>query len=419
MTQTSRVLYVGSFTDGELLKDLIGSEDVSPDFATNNFQKGFCQSLDCAEIDYDVVCLPFVRRKKINRNALFIYEGRNYKSESRLVWHLPNCTIPVFRTVWEFFLLFLLIPLLKIHRYERVIIFSPSPSFNLPFIFYSIIFWSRRKLICIVDDLPEFSQDFKFSGIRLMKKCYSKLFEACNRFYFGIIFLSSGAQKRIGIGCKNWMLMEGVLPNESFDDLETHIPEDCFGRTQFINTEYILYTGSLDNRQGVANLIKGFLKIIDDLPHINLVLCGQGAGRKTLERKYSNIKNIFFMDAVPRRELRHIMERSMCLVIPVDPSNDFTNFFFPSKLIEYMSSGTVTVGYRLGCIPSEYFPHFVEIHNSEGEFPRHCEISKTIFQILSMPEHERKKLGSSAKHFIEEYKGSHNWGKKLKSWLSL
>ena len=55
-----------------------------------------------------------------------------------------------------------------------------------------------------------------------------------------------------------------------------------------------------------------------------------------------------------REELLKMERRATVMINPTPARLNFTKYFFPSKTMEYLASGTPTVMYRLGCMPKEY-----------------------------------------------------------------
>ena len=98
----------------------------------------------------------------------------------------------------------------------------------------------------------------------------------------------------------------------------------------------------------------------------------------------------------------------MLLVNPRPTDEEYTNYSFPSKTLEYMSSGTYTLSTRLGGVPEEYFAHLgvIEDYTSSG-------IRDTIITALAKGRKELHKLGMEAKSFVLENKNNVKQGEKI------
>ncbi|MBC8216679.1 MAG: glycosyltransferase family 4 protein [Candidatus Marinimicrobia bacterium] len=108
----------------------------------------------------------------------------------------------------------------------------------------------------------------------------------------------------------------------------------------------VLYSGNIGLAQELKVVILSAI-LLKDYP-INFQIIGDGVQRKTLEKMTADhlLKNVKFIDPMPRKELiTYIKSASVCLV-PLKKSPLFLNAI-PSKLLEYMACGKpVIVGIR-------------------------------------------------------------------------
>ena len=97
------------------------------------------------------------------------------------------------------------------------------------------------------------------------------------------------------------------------------------------------YAGTVGISHGLDTLVKGFMKISSSL-NICLLIIGSGAMHKELKSivNEQNIKNVIILDAVPKKEIDHIISLfDICLVSLRDmPAYDKV---IPSKLFEAAS----------------------------------------------------------------------------------
>ena len=215
------------------------------------------------------------------------------------------------------------------------------------------------------------------------------------------------------------IVVEGIYYAQEISDVTFNNTGDfLFGKGQFSGL-YILYAGSMDQRQGVETLIRAFQKLVDAENDMHLFLCGQGPEKEYLEEQYLNSTNVSFLNPLPRSQLFNLMKSAVCLVIPIDPNNEFARYFFPSKLIEYLASGAVTCMYRLPCVSADYLPYIAEIDDSSGKITREEEMVIALSKIVKSSVEERRRFGDAARHFILKKKDSVAWGKKLKQWLEI
>ena len=103
----------------------------------------------------------------------------------------------------------------------------------------------------------------------------------------------------------------------------------------------------------------------------------------------------------------------MLYVNPVLSSQEFTRFFFPSKTLEYLASGTPTLMAPLKCMPKEYEEHLYYFNDESIEG-----IAHRIVEICEKPEAELKERGEGASVFIHQYKTPQPQVEKILSFLN-
>lgn len=81
-----------------------------------------------------------------------------------------------------------------------------------------------------------------------------------------------------------------------------------------------------------------------------------------------------------------------------NPEDDYTKYSFPSKMIEYMISGTPMLTTRLPGIPEEYFD---KVYPVEYDFDKMAQVIDFIMQ--DTPE-ARREMGRKAQKFVIENK---------------
>ena len=95
------------------------------------------------------------------------------------------------------------------------------------------------------------------------------------------------------------------------------------------------------------------IKIIDS-EKFEFWIAGRGKysdSVKEAEKKYDNIK--FFGFVSPQKALE-LQAEADALICPRLPDGDITRYTFPSKLMEYLSTGKTVITYHLEGIPEEY-----------------------------------------------------------------
>jgi len=155
----------------------------------------------------------------------------------------------------------------------------------------------------------------------------------------------------------------------------------------------IFYSGTLALRYGIEKLLKSFSLI--ENPELRLWICGAGDGEEKVKEYAEKDSRIIFKGQLDRLEILKLQRKATILINPRDAKEDFTKYSFPSKTIEYLSSGTPTILYKLAGIPEEYYNYcfICEENGTEG-------LKNLIVKVLELPEEIRNNIGEKAKSFI-------------------
>lgn len=263
------------------------------------------------------------------------------------------------------------------NKQEKVVLtYSVNPLHVIP------LFLLRR--ICHFEVLTLCSEVSVFrrtENVSLAGRISRKISSILDNGFDGYIFLSPYMNEVVNLKNRPFIVMEGIAD------------EECdYGQVE--KKRAILYAGGLVEDNGIGILLEGFASC--GRSDIELWICGEG----TMENivcdyvdKYSNIK---YYGILPNETVQQMEREAMLLVSPRFSKNEFTKYSFPSKTIEYMSSGTPTVLTRLAGIPEEYFKYayVLEDETSYG-------MEMLIKEVLQQSDQERAKLGTSAKKFVQ------------------
>ena len=91
------------------------------------------------------------------------------------------------------------------------------------------------------------------------------------------------------------------------------------------------------------------------------------------------------------------------LINPRSAEGEFTKYSFPSKIMEYLASGTPTLIYALPGIPEEYYKYCYVIKENQQDVNV---LSNYIMTLYNKPQDELSKTGALAREFIINNKSS-------------
>mgnify|MGYP000985488788 CR=1 FL=1 len=202
---------------------------------------------------------------------------------------------------------------------------------------------------------------------------------------------------------KPYLVVEGMI-----DEKNAFLIDDVLGKCKKIeDSTVVVYTGSLKSQYGIKNIIDAVLLTKEK----KLVLEIYGAGdmeHEILEISKAN-DNIRFFGWVPNPVAMKAQREADFLINARAPGDEYTKYSFPSKILEYMLSGTPIITTILPGMPDEYSDYVLKIEGNDPE-----SICDALKIALSMSLEKRCQLGLKALDFAKE-KGYRQQGAKILS----
>lgn len=247
----------------------------------------------------------------------------------------------------------------------------------------------KGSVIGIAPDIYEYMADVnkitpqKPFVSQIMKKRLVKAYQKMD----GYVFLTEQMNDVINVNNKPYMIIEGLVEKENSKIIDYKNRE-----------KIILYAGGLSKRFGVLELIESFEKI----KGAKLYLYGSGELEELIKKKSEKNKNIVFWGSCPNKDVVKMEKRSYILVNPRG-IDEYTKYSFPSKLMEYLLSGTVVLTTKLPGIPKEYDDYLIYIKD----------LKKDLENILNKDLEELNKIGSANNLFVNNKKNNIVQAKKI------
>lgn len=254
------------------------------------------------------------------------------------------------------------------------------------------------KLCLIVPDLPEFMGDSNFFLISVLKKAESIVVKKALLKFDAFVLLSQYMKEPLNVANRPSICVEGIY-NPKDDDDVVITPE----KTQQKN---VFYSGTLDSRYGILNLLDAFALINSD--EYSLWLCGDGNCKNEVIARSNVDPRIKFFGQKPREWVLDLQRRATVLVNPRTSEGEFTKYSFPSKTIEYLVSGVPAVIYKLPGIPEEYFDYCFVADREDA-----TGLKEKIVEVCEMNDDKRQTFGLAAKCFIKEQKNAKRQCEKI------
>ncbi len=261
--------------------------------------------------------------------------------------------------------------------------------------------YKHIKTCIVVPDLPEYMSVGRMRAsalFRFAKNVEIRLIKHSIRKTKHFVLLTDAMKEWFGRPIKH-TVVEGIAA-----DLGGEAASETAEKQRTI-----LYAGGINSAYGVLDLVKAFIKA--DRPDWQLALYGAGAALAEIAQIAADHPNVRLMGRVPNSVVVKAQKEVSVLVNP-RRNQEFTRYSFPSKIMEYMSSGTPVLAYKLDGMPDEYDPYFYHIpEQTDG-------LTAALRDVMALTDEERGEMGQRARQFVAENKTPAKQCRKIVKLLS-
>lgn len=369
-----RIVYVASCVSEAVYGKLFSKPESRPAFQAQKYHRLFAEGL-AAHTRVDVVGYPSVDGAAMEESSLDLPEEtaggvryhyiRTYRNQLRRWLHL--CAGSFFRCMK------------LLDRDSVVMIDCLNQMTGLGALLAS---WVKGcRCVGIVTDLPEFLGGGPTVALAefLIRRCTD------------YVVLTQAMNDRINKKGKPYVVLEGhadIAMEAQKPSLEKKgKPRIC------------LYAGSIQKIYGIERLVEGFC--LAKLPGTQLHIYGAGDYQRQLEKIAGEDPNVFYGGLLLPSQVVEKEQEATLLVNPRPSEEEYVKYSFPSKTMEYMSTGTPVLTTRLPCLPEEYLPHlyFIEKETPQG-------VAEALKRVLSEPEEALVQKGCQARRFVLEQRNN-------------
>lgn len=243
----------------------------------------------------------------------------------------------------------------------------------------------KIKVCIVVPDLPEYMNPSGmlrggfYAKAKQIEIAWLKHCTRCIRCY---VLLTDGMRKWFKHDIQ-YTVIEGIAPDNQ------DIPENM------VREKTIIYAGGIRREYGVLDLIDAFKQVT--MPDWRLVIYGDGSDLELAKESARCDNRIVFMGMQLNTVVVEHQKRASLLVNP-RKNEEFTKYSFPSKILEYMSSGTAMLAYRLDGVPREYDDYYYVIDEGRDG------LTQSLRRVMEITEEERQQMGNAAKEFVRKNK---------------
>lgn len=239
-----------------------------------------------------------------------------------------------------------------------------------------------NRVLGFITDMPI----FMFGKNSIYKAIDDFIISQCT----DLIFLTKQMSYKYCKKNKNYSIIEGLA---DFSDLEKSWESIIGNQVNTAQSRVLMYAGSLHKCYGIEMLVKAFSKIKKE--NIELHIYGRGDFEKELIKYTKSNGNIRYFGAVPNEQIVLAEKEADLLINPRTSEGEYTKYSFPSKVIEYMASGTPILMNMLPGIPDEYreYCYCFESETVDGYV-------NSLNSILSMDLKSLQVMGEKAQKFV-------------------
>lgn len=399
-----KILYVSTLTSSRLINNFFATSGKNPGFSTQKFHRMLAKGFVKNNIEFQTLTgLPIGRdmSKKIFWNqAKEIENGVNYN-------YIPFVNLPGLRHLFLIIYSFFYVLFWGVSNKKNKVIVCDVLNISVcigSLLASKII---GVKSVGIMTDMP----GLMVSRNTNVKHRFRSIIPMINKSYllsFSMyVFLTEQMNEVINKKNRPYIVMEGLVDESIFEK----------SYKDMLNVEnnrhrILLYAGGLHERYGLKTLVEAFMKLSD--VDVQLHLYGDGIFAEELISNYcKKDKRIIYHGIVANEKVVEDEIKATLLINPRPTNEDFTQYSFPSKNMEYMLSGTPVLTTMLPGMPKEYYPHIYVFEDESVEG-----YAKTLENVLSLSKTELQEKGRIAKEFVLQKKNNVYQTKRILSLIN-
>jgi glycosyltransferase involved in cell wall biosynthesis len=256
----------------------------------------------------------------------------------------------------------------------------------------------NAKIVMLVPDLPQFMHLTMSKTKRFLKALDWQYIKRAIKRIDKFALYSKHMAEFLKLKENSWCVLEGSINQ---NDVLNEEPE------KDDNIVSVMYSGVADTRYGLPELLDAFSLIKED--NYELWITGIGNAVPLIKERAEKDSRIKYLGFLPSRKDLLLKQKSATMMINVrKPEEAASAYCFPSKLFEYMISGSPVLSFKIAGIPDEYFNYLIPMENSNPQT-----IADAILEVGSMNIEDRETLGKKSREFVLSNKNKNAQAEKL------
>lgn len=365
------IVYAVSTCSNKVYRQLFEHVEKKPAYHIQKYHRLLIEGL-AANAKVDVVANPPVNRSVMNKAFVWLPE----EMEGGAKYHyIPAIRNPVLKLAWvgvgTFFKAFFLLK-----KDSAVVVDCLNRVAAMAGLFAARVRGCR--CVSIVTDIP----DLMYCG-----NTARKLSNFIIRHSTDYVFLTQAMNNYLGNTKKPYVVLEG----HADITMEAHKPS----MEKKLSPRVCMYAGCISKQYGLGDLVTAFQRA--DIPGTQLHLYGPCDYPEELKQIAAEDPRIVYGGMLLNTEIVDKEMEATLLVNPRPTHEEFVKYSFPSKTMEYMSTGTPVLTTKLPGMPEAYYPHvyFIEQETVDG-------IVDALKRTLSYSDDALFQMGCQARTFVLE-----------------
>lgn len=258
-----------------------------------------------------------------------------------------------------------------------VIMYAINPIFESVLLRLKVKY--NIKIVTICSEIPQMRRYNKSLSSKLKKKILSYY----NQKFDGYIFLTEQMRKFIHNRNIKYIVLEGIAP------MIMHEPAAN-------KKNIIMYAGGLSR----DNNIPLFLDYCRKIASIDEIwICGDGPDENLVKNMSKSDQRVKYFGRLNIDKVQMLEKQAKILVNLRSPNVELTKYSFPSKILEYISMGSLVLSTKLDGIPDEYYNHLIAVDLTDKD-----DFQKKVVKCLMMQPSEYRNKCLDAQIFLKEKK---------------
>lgn len=365
--------------------------------AGNKMQWNIIRCLSSYE-DIVVDCVSVLPVAPFPKDKCLYCKTRTYELFDNVKTVAPGfCNVPAIKQIWQAIAVYLAAKkLINDCQNTAVLCYNLFPQIGLP------MRWLKRKypkctFYTLLADLPiddAKNRNVVSSWLRsIFDASTKKSISKCERF----IILNEQVSKDY-LKNQPYIVVDGGI--EVPDNLPSIKPA---------NKKNVLFCGALSAYNGIDHMLAA-MELLTDLP-IDLDIYGDGELKNEVIGAAEKNNKIHFFGRVPNDVVLKKQNEAWLLVNPRKADNPISKATFPSKIFEYLLSGTPVLSTHLNCFGEEYDELLFFCEDSPNG------IASSIREIFFLPDENLEETAKRAQKFVTEKRSWENQTAKIYGFL--